>query len=691
MSKLIMKLVLILSTLIMFSCSDKDPGISSQRDAKTVSEPKIQSSSDLETANTDRLVTYTENREACADYQPERKPLFGELHVHTAYSFDAAAVRTNTSPEDAYRFAQGKPISFFPLDENGKPAGEITIDRPLDFVAVTDHAEMLGENALCKEPDSPAYNGAFCIKNRESEFLGAAMLATSFSTDPPERIKLLCGENGELCRNYAAGPWQRIIDAAEQAYDRSSECSFTSFIGYEYTGSPNNSNYHRNVIFRNDNVPALPVSYIEAPFDYQLWEQMAKVCNDENSCDYLTIPHNSNLSNGRLLTPYANLEQTMENRLAYARSRLENEPLMEVFQHKGSSECVNGMKAIIGAPDELCDVEQLRNPGSIGKRINIKLEGLDFTLETEDPAAETVECEDKGRHGLMGGGCVAANDFLRTALLTGLVEEQEIGLNPVKLGVIAASDGHTGTPGSVVESDWKGYVTGEMTLEKRLKPGTLPSGFLGNPGGLAGVWAMENSRDAIFEAMQRREVFGTSGPRIIPRFFAGWGFAENSCESADMVTLGYAEGVPMGADLPSLPDANAMPSFIASALRDPSETAAPLKKLQIVKGWVNAEGKQHYKVYDVAGDQTNNAGVDTSTGKRFGEGHNSLCAVFTDTEFDPKVPAYYYLRVVENPSPRWSLLDCLKLDAVDRPQVCEDSSKHVIHEMAWSSPVWYSP
>ncbi|MBT7950341.1 MAG: DUF3604 domain-containing protein, partial [Gammaproteobacteria bacterium] len=175
----------------MFSCSDKEPETSTEKQVKTDSKTNTSSNSTSEITNTDRLVTYTEQREACADYQPERKPLFGELHVHTAYSFDAAALRTNTTPEDAYRFAQGKPISFFPLDAYGKPAGEITIDRPLDFVAVTDHAEMLGENALCKEPDSPAYNDAICIKNRELEFLGAAMLATSFSTDPPERIKLL--------------------------------------------------------------------------------------------------------------------------------------------------------------------------------------------------------------------------------------------------------------------------------------------------------------------------------------------------------------------------------------------------------------------------------------------------------------------------------------------------------------------
>ena len=427
-------------------------------------------------------------------------------------------------PEDAYRFAQGETIPYFPLDENGNPGGTIKIDRPLDFAAITDHGEFLGETKLCKEPDSPTYNDEICKNYRKAEFRGAAMLATAISGDYPKRIELLCGEDGKLCREYARAPWQHIVDAAEDAYDRSSECRFTSFVGYEYTGSPFNSNYHRNVIFRNGNVPALPISYIEAPFDYMLWEQMEEVCNKENNCDYLTIPHNSNISNGRLLTPYANLEPTLENRQAYARERQENEPIMEVFQHKGSSECMNGLSNVIGAPDELCDVEQIRQFGKVTTAIDLRLENADVVFDRK--MVGTAECvEIPGKNGMMGGGCVSSNDFMRTALLTGLAEQQKIDINPVKLGVIAASDGHTGTPGAVVEDDWRGFVTGEMTRSKRLKPGTLPSGILGNPGGLAGVWAVENSRDAIFEAMQRREVFGTSGTRILPRFFGGWEFA----------------------------------------------------------------------------------------------------------------------------------------------------------------------
>lgn len=641
--------------------------------------------------HTDRLVRYTEQRTHCADYNPQRKPLFGDLHVHTALSFDAVAGRINTMPRDAYNFAKGEPIPFFPQDPDGQPTGTLKIDRPLDFLAVTDHGEFLGERELCTNENSPQYDGEFCVKYREIEFRGTLMVASVIGQQEPERIKMLCGEDGNLCRDYVKGPWQRIIDAAETAYDRSAECSFTSFIGYEYTGTPENSNYHRNVIFRNANTLSSPVSYIEAPLDYMLWEELDRQCGDHNNCDYLTIPHNSNLSNGKLLTPYADLELTPENKIRYAKARLNSEPLMEIFQHKGGSECVNGLKSVLGAADELCDVEQVRIFGERSKAKNFHLEGADVVMHPEEDTLTTDCGEGKGSLGMFAGGCISKNDFLRTALLTGLQEERETGLNPVKLGVIASTDGHTGTPGDVVESEWRGSVSGEMSIQGRLKPGTLPSGIKGNPGGLAGVWAVENSRDAIFDALQRREVFGTSGPRIVPRFFGGWNYPQNSCELPGMVTLGYDEGVPMGGDLIAPTDNGAKPTFILAAKRDPAESATPLQQLQIIKGWIDAEGQHNYKVIAVAGTPDNSAGVDTETGQRYGEGHNSLCAVYRDSDFDPSLSAYYYLRAVENPSPRWSLLDCLKLEPSQRPEICSDPGRQVIREMAWSSPIWYRP
>jgi len=594
-------------------------------------------------------------------------------------------------PEDAFDYAKGSPIASFPQNEQGEPTGTAQIDRPLDFLSVTDHSEFLGERALCTNPDSSEYDGEFCQKYREIEFRGSVMLASSIGVQDPERIEMLCGADGERCLGAAKGPWQRTIDAAEAAYDRSDACTFTSFVGYEYSGSPGQSNYHRNVIFRNANVPDLPVSYFEAPLDYQLWDQLNAHCSEANNCDYLTIPHNSNMSNGKLLTPYVGLEKTHENKIRFAKTRLQREPLMEIFQHKGASECVNGLVSVLGAADELCDFEQVRVLGQTSRARHFHLEGADLVMEDPEIAV-TTECEEGelGHLGMFGAGCVSRNDFLRTALITGLEEEQEIGLNPVKMGVIASTDGHYGTPGDVREDEWRGAVSGELTILERLKPGTLPSGIKGNPGGLAGVWAEENSRDAIFDAMLRRETFGTSGPRIVPRFFGGWGLDANSCSRPDMIEHGYSQGVPMGRDLPPVPAPDQKPTFLLAAQRDAGGHETPLQQLQIIKGWIDAEGQRRYEVHTLAGSSDNGAGVEVSTGQRYGKGHDSLCAVFTDEEFDPNLPAYYYLRAVENPSPRWSLLDCLKLDEAARPAVCEDPSKQVIQEMAWSSPIWYS-
>ena len=640
----------------------------------------------------DRDLVYTEVRAPCRDYRPQRRALFGDLHVHTALSFDAVAGRINTRPADAYAFAQGKSIHFFPQDENGEPVGEITLEQPLDFLAVTDHGEFLGERELCVNPESPAYTGEFCRKYREHEFTGTLMLASVIAQFQPKRNPLLCGESGQLCREWVKSPWEEILAAAEVAYDRSEDCQFTSFVGYEYTGTPGNSNYHRNVIFRNDSVPDGPVSFIEAPMDYLLWEQLDAKCEPLEHCDYMTIPHNSNMSNGRLLTPYADMELTESNKLDYARARQNRERLMEIFQHKGTSECMNGFAEVMGASDELCDVEQVRAIGAVSTARDFRLEGTEIIhLPPED--SETIECAEgeKGTLGMFAGGCVSRNDFLRTALITGMEEEMAIGLNPVKLGVIASTDGHTGVPGAVAEDDWRGTVSGEMSTERRLKPGTLPSGIKGNPGGLSGVWAVENSRDAIFEALERRETFGTSGPRITVRFFAGWDFDRKSCDLPDMPVVGYTRGVPMGGDLSSPPRVGTKPLFILAANRDSASGSATLQQLQLIKGWVDTDGKRHTRVFTVAGDGQNDAGVNPQTGERYGEGFDHLCQVYEDVKFDPAVPAYYYLRAVENPSPRWSFYDCLSLSAGAFPDACEDPSRHVIREMAWSSPIWYTP
>jgi len=700
-TKAVLGLIILLVTLVGCDSNNEDSGNSDDdisnsstysNDADSSSNRSITTQS---TDTTSHPIEYSEDRAACSDYVAVRKPLFGDLHVHTGLSFDAVAGRINTMPEDAYDFARGMPIASFPQNENGDAIGTAQLERALDFMSVTDHAEFLGERALCINTESSEYDGEFCTKYREIEFRGSKMLASTIGAvfpDIPQRVGMLCGADNSRCLEAAVKPWQRTLDAAEAAYDRSEECTFTSFVGYEYSGSPGQSNYHRNVIFRNDNAPDLPISFYEAPLDHMLWDQLDGQCDTAENCDYLTIPHNTNMSNGKLLTPYAGMEATNENKVRYAQSRLKREPLMEVFQHKGASECVNGLTSVLGAVDELCEVEQVRVLGQTTTARHFELKGAD--LHMDDPVTEvTKECKDGefGHFGMFGGGCISRNDFVRIALITGLEEQQDIGLNPVKLGIIASTDGHYGTPGNVAEDKWSGSVSGEMTVEQRLKPGMLPSGIRGNPGGLAGVWAEENSRDAIFNAMLRRETFGTSGPRILPRFFGGWELDSNSCSRKDMIEHGYEKGIPMGGDLVAHSDSDMKPSFLLAANRDSGGQETPLQQLQIIKGWVDTEGKRRFEVHTVAGSSDNGAGVNVTNGERFGSGHDSLCAVFTDDDFDPDVPSYYYLRAVENPSPRWSLLDCLKLETDARPAACEEPKRQVIQEMAWTSPIWYTP
>ena len=605
---------------------------------------------------------------SCDQYDENGTALFGDLHVHTSFSFDAAAISTGATPQDAHNYARGGEIPFFPVNAEGEATGRIKIDRPLDFLAVTDHGEFLGERALCSTEGSPVYNTEFCVGYRSDQRTGMMMLGTVITTETPVRIPEICGADGSLCRDFAQSPWETIQATSN---DNNQPCEFTSFVAYEYTGTPGTSNYHRNVIFRNDSVPVLPVSYIDAPIDSKLWTELDAVCDAATGCDYLTIPHNSNLANGRM-APYMQLEDTDAAKVAYAQLRLKREPIMEIFQHKGNSECINGLSTVFGAPDELCNIEAVRRMGE------------NKTYATRDMSAEglvvgqasevTAECEDgvNGSNGMLGAGCVHATDFQRSALLVGLKQEQKIGLNPVKLGVIAATDTHSANPGGLVESDWDGAVTGESTPEERLRPGLLTSGIDGNPGGLAGVWAKENTRDAIFDAMLRKEVFGTSGPRIRPRLFAGWNLDAGLCEANDMVAKAYVSGVPMGADL-SAGDKSAKPSFLAYAAKDPD--GQKLEALHLIKGWIDGEGSMNAQVIPVASAET---------------GADSLCQVYTDNNFDPTQSAYYYLRAVEPETARWHTYDCEAIAEADRPEVCTNGAyPQTVREMAWTSPIWY--
>ena len=606
----------------------------------------------------------------CENNNHLKTAFFGDLHVHTSYSFDAPAYQINLTPSDANRYARGEEVPFFPLDEDGVAIGRAKIDRPLDFLAVTDHGEFLGEWHLCTVPSSPKFDSDFCRDRFRADVrAGLALMGRVISMESPVRYEELCGEDGRICHQHASTPWRAIQEAANRS---NVPCEFTSFIGYEYTGTPGNSNYHRNVIFRNATVPELPVSYIDAPVDSQLWASLDEVCNREKGCDYLTIPHNSNLSNGRM-APYRQIADTREAQLSYSTQRLKREPIMEIFQHKGASECINGLSSVLGAPDELCNIEAVRKIGA--EEMYLVFDEREGVQSASPKRETTEECEPEkvGGYGMFGAGCVGLTDFQRSALLVGLKEELRVGQNPIKLGVIASTDTHSANAGGVSESAWGGAVDSEATPIERLnQPALLTSNIIGNPGGLAGVWAEENTRDSIFDAMLRREVFGTSGPRISPRLFAGWGLSDDLCDTDDMIGKAYESGVPMGGDLVSVDDLDKKPKFLVYATKDP--VGRRLESLQLIKGWIDASGDMHNEVIPVVEDL---AGAD------------SLCSVYTDEDFDSSESAYYYLRVVEPSSPRWHTYDCARLEEDDRPSVCSDGTyPETIREMAWTSPIW---
>lgn len=611
---------------------------------------------------------YSEEREPCAERDPLRKPYFGDLHVHTTYSFDAWTYDVRTTPADAYRFARGEPIHLPPLGPDGKGTTEVQLDRPLDFAAVTDHAEYLGEVSLCTTPGSPAYDTATCAAYRPptSSFLGFGVGAAK-----PVRADF-CQDN-TLCTDAALPVWQATRDAAEEAYDRTSSCRFTTFVAYEYSLSPLAANLHRNVIFRNAVTLPSPITTYDAPTPEELWEQLDQRCRRaDNGCDVLAIPHNSNLSNGRMFEVETPKGATIEDERRAAELRAAMEPVAEIYQHKGDSECLSGLGPAIGAPDEQCLFEKQHAP-------------------------PYKDCGDgTGNGGLGGFGCVSWRDHLRGGLETGLLESERLGVNPYKLGFIGSTDTHNGTPGAVEEASYRGHLgladqSPELALGATALAGTP---VYSSPGGLAGVWAEENSRDALFDAILRRETFATSGPRIVVRLFAGWSLPGDLCGRADLVEQGYALGVPMGADLPPRAQPTS-PTIVLSALRDAGTEARPgalLQRAQIIKLWIDAAGTPHEAVYDVAG-APQGGGVDPSTCEPQGPGADSLCAVWTDPDFDPARPATYYGRVLENPTCRWSTHLCNSLSPEKRAELACDALPvpSTLQERAWTSPVWYEP
>lgn len=634
--------------------------------------------------NSAKPMIQAEQQRPCLDNNPQHNAYFGDLHVHTSYSSDSWMWGVRLTPQDAYRYAFGEQVMLPPNDQSDLNGTRATrIDRPLDFAAVTDHAEFMAEGRFCIDSQFDAFSSDFCQEYRLS--VGRSVpLAMRIFSPLPWRNSDLCGDDGEACKVVAGSVWMDTIQAAEDWNDYSEECQRSTFIAYEYSSHRLGSNLHRNVIFRNHIVPATPVSYIEAPREWVLWEKLQDDClNAGTGCDVLSIPHNSNISNGRMFAVDYPGTFSVEEQAARAALRAKIEPLVEVMQHKGDSECRNGVGGLLNNVDELCDFEKFENMAFSSMTGSVQVEAC-----YSGPMADYLP------H--LGPDCLSSASYVRDALTEGLKEEQRLGVNPFKFGLMASTDTHNGLAGGVTEKTFAGHIgMGDDTPQDRTAwKSDIPGNSSNSPGGLIGVWAPENSREAIFDAMQRKEVFGTTGPRIQPRLFAGWDYPQSLCDDPDLLAKAYAGGVPMGADMMARGEGEA-PVFVASALADAGSSQAAgtaLQRLQIIKGWVDEQGASQQRVYEVGGDANNGASVDLDTCQRSGQGFAQLCSVWRDPDFDVSERAVYYLRAVENPSCRYSAWQCSMMPESERPADCQlPQVRRAIQERAWSSPIWYTP
>jgi len=565
-----------------------------------------------------------------------RRALFGDLHLHTGNSFDAASSATNTTPEDAYRFAQGEAVEYF-----GRP---VQRQAPLDFLAVTDHAEYLGVAKAASDPQGPFSDTSWPADLAEKsknvmDFMRVFSTAGFRGAEPiPEFV------TDEVITTN----WQNQMDAAEKYY-RPGE--FTTFVAFEWSPMPGGAHMHRNVIFKGPDFPEMPYSAIESMKPEDLWTY-AEAQIDAGR-DLVLIPHNSNLSHGLMFAFKDSYGNDLTAAYAQRRSRLER--LVEITQNKGTSET----RPEFSPTDEFAGFELLE--WGVGD------EGVD----------------------LAGG-------FVRTAFKRGLQLQESLGSNPFVFGLIGSSDFHSGLT-SAEEFNFPGGLgsTDEQTDPNRVLTSINP--VMGTPttvmsaSGLTGVWAEENTRESIFAALKRREVFATSGPRMQVRLFAG-DYPEGMTKDSNWVNQAYEKGVAMGSDLPS----GQVPRFILQALKDPD--SGNIDRIQVVKIWLE-DGEAREKVFDAlwAGDRQ----VDPDTGKLPPVGNTvdtttatftntigavSLIGEWSDPEFDPGQAAIYYARVLEIPTPRWSTYL-----AVNNGLPLSKDVPATLQERAWTSPVFHNP
>ena len=602
-----------------------------------------------DTPTTDELSSGTS---ADIAVNPLNNAYFGDTHIHTILSFDAYIMGTRRTPEDAYEFAKGAAIEH-------ASGFKMQMKKPLDFLAVSDHAFYLGMMRELGRGDGPY------AEHRLADTIAAATSAEGSTAAFAAVIDHLTNRDPEQPddlddRVVARSAWQEVIQAAERHNDPG---TFTTFIGYEYTSSgPAFENLHRNVIFRGSEVPEQPFARLDSMNPEDLWDWMDGL--REGASDVIAIPHNSNGSNGWMFSKTKFMSDEPLD-AAYAEQRMRNEPLVENTQVKGTS-----------------DTHPLLSPND---------EWANFEI-MPIRVASTLPSQPNG-------------SYVREAYLNGLLMEQESGFNPYKFGVIGSSDTHNAAWSFEEDNYWS--KTGLMDIEPELR-GSVPlsgsdpddpeyadgaSQYWG-ASGLAGVWAESNTRDAIFDAFRRKETFSTSGPHIKLRFFAGYDLDEQIAGADDAIAKAYAGGVPMGADLTR--QADDAPRFYAWASRDPDTNN--LQRLQIIKGWIE-EGEARESVIDVACSDglavdpesqrcaDNGAKVSlTDCSVTPDVGDAELSVVWQDPDFDPAQRAFYYARVLENPSCRWSTRDAIRAGVAPRPDM-----QATIQDRAWSSPIWYLP
>lgn len=549
----------------------------------------------------------------CPYYEEGRKQIYwGDLHAHSGYSLDAWGYGTTATPADAYRFGQGEALRMY-------DGVEVQLARPLDFMAVTDHAEWFNLLHICTDPvwSEAPYCKTMTEKNSPAtgtEVFGEYVIPTITKANPVQPA--LCEQDPAYCADMQAQQWRRIQVQGNAAND---PCHFTAFLGFEWSATPGFSHNHRNVIFANDQVTAEAIDYLRFPSPEKLWSALDRQCREEEGCKAIAIPHNTNMGDGKSFDVETESADILAMRARY-------ETLVEVHQQKGNSECLPAF----ASNDEECNFELYLTKNSV-------------------PTGR--DGYDEGEWERMRSG------YVRGLLLRGIQVYEQSGRqsNPLLLGMIGSTDNHAGTGGFVDEAQWRGSVFGIGDLDRTLSRLTF------NPGGLVAVWAEENTRASIFSALQRREVFATSGPRMRLRVL----MSERPLTCTEAVAdPSERESHAMGAQVKAL---GGGPYFRVQAQFD----RTPLQAIEMVKGAL-VEGAARERVERIW--HQDSGGLD-------------VCVTWRDAEFDHENPAFWYVRVLEAPSPRWSAYRCRAADRCD-----EFPDAYVtIQERAWSSPIWYLP